>query len=144
MLFLAFSNQNFEDIPPNSVFTENSELHSYKNIYETTEVIITTTSLELDLKSTPEDCDKNSSDISHIDSISTPLPVIDEISTDLPIVDETISDLTITDLAGLAPIEGVIDLENDNYSQTTDNNSISSESDLTSHDYLPMSEKVVC
>ena len=72
MLFLAFSNQNFEDIPPNSVFTENSELHSYKNIYETTEVIITTTSLELDLKSTPEDCDKNSSDISHIDSISTP------------------------------------------------------------------------
>ena len=111
---------------------------------ETTEVIITTTSFELDLKSRPEDYDKNSSEISHIDSISTHLPIINEISTDLPIIDETTSDFAITDLARLAPIEGVIDLENDEYSQTTDNNFISSESDLTSHDYLPMSEKVVC
>ena len=144
LLFLTFSNQNFEDNPSNSAFTKNSALHSYKNIYETTEVVITTPSVELDLKSRPDDCDKNSSEISPNDSISTPLPTINEILTDLPIVDERISDFAITDLAGLAPIEGVIDLENDEYFQTTDDNFISSESDLSSHDYLPMSEKVVC
>ena len=54
--------------------------------------------MDLDLKSRPDDCDKNSSEISHDDSILTPLPVINEILTDLPIVDETISDFAITDL----------------------------------------------